>query len=221
MNNIKEYDFIEIGKKISSERAGMSLSQEELGKRLNYTRQTIASWEKARSYPTLNDLFKLCKIFNCELSYLLCEADCKTKDIQGIHDYTGLTEAAIKKLSSLEVIGVPDYIVKEILSQIIVSSHFEDLIASYFIQINHADNLMIKRKHFENHMPEFENDVDVLQYGKYDIAEVCTNVLYDIRPINEIVLDARKAIGEYYAEMKQAHDKQNGSVMHDQSREER
>ena len=43
----------------------------------------------------------LCKIFRCELGYLLCEFDDKTKQITDIQLVTGLSDTAIRRLFNL------------------------------------------------------------------------------------------------------------------------
>lgn len=98
------YDFKKIGERIKSERekAGYSLTKfEEL---VNVSRQTISKWEKAEgsSSPTLDDFLRMCNIFNCELGYLLCEYDCKTRAATDIHKETGLSEKAINTLRGRE-----------------------------------------------------------------------------------------------------------------------
>lgn len=50
--------------------------------------------------PKLDIVDNLCKILKCNVDYLLGNIDCKTHDIQFIHDYTGLSEDTISKLSN-------------------------------------------------------------------------------------------------------------------------
>ena len=95
-----KYDLKEIGARIRAEREKKGLSLEELGHRVDVSRQTLSKWERGAesSSPTLPDYLRLCIEFGCDLQYLLCENECSTKDIQGVADYTGLSEKAITSL---------------------------------------------------------------------------------------------------------------------------
>lgn len=98
-----KYDLKEIGARIRAEREKKGLSLEELGNRVDVSRQTLSKWERGAesSSPTLPDYLRLCIEFGCDLQYLLCENECSTKDIQGIADYTGLPESTILSLAEL------------------------------------------------------------------------------------------------------------------------
>lgn len=98
------YNWTAIGKRIMHERKQLGLTQEDLIKEIGLSaesRQLIGRWEKGKSYPTIDDLKKLCNVFNCELGYLLCEYDCKTRETADIHSITGLSEKAIDALSKM------------------------------------------------------------------------------------------------------------------------
>ena len=62
-----------IGLIIKEERKKLDLTQEELAEKLGKLRQTIGSWERGDSYPTLEDLCKLSEIFQCDIKHLLGE----------------------------------------------------------------------------------------------------------------------------------------------------
>lgn len=101
MNNIN-YNWGAIGKRIKKARKELSLSQEDLSGIIFVSRQLLSKWERALSCPTLDDLLKLCNVFNCELGYLLCEFDNKTREETDIHKVTGLSEKAIRRLKFLK-----------------------------------------------------------------------------------------------------------------------
>ena len=42
---------MEIGQKLKDKRASLGLSQEDLAEKIGVTRQTIANWEKGKTYP--------------------------------------------------------------------------------------------------------------------------------------------------------------------------
>ena len=47
------------------------MSQEQLAEKVNVTRQSISKWENGESYPEMNNILELCKIFNCKLNDLV------------------------------------------------------------------------------------------------------------------------------------------------------
>jgi transcriptional regulator with XRE-family HTH domain len=63
-----------------------------LAENLGVHRNTIALWEKGTNMPTLEELLKICNIFNCELGYLLGEMNGKTRKATDIQAETGLSE---------------------------------------------------------------------------------------------------------------------------------
>lgn len=47
-----------------------NLSQEELANMLDVTRQSVSKWESGITYPEMDKLLSLCKIFKCSLEEL-------------------------------------------------------------------------------------------------------------------------------------------------------
>lgn len=103
MSDILRYDHQAISNRLRELRKTHKLSQEDIAQRLYVHRTTVIKWENHEKdeLPSLADMLKLCNIFDCDLSYLLCEQECTTKDIQGIAKYTGLSEGAIAELHRL------------------------------------------------------------------------------------------------------------------------
>ena len=97
---INKYNFQKIGNRIKQERNKAKKSQDELGDYIGVTRQKVAKWEHGKDLPQLSDLLRLCNLFDCEIGYLLCEYDCKTKVATDIQTVTGLSETAINRISS-------------------------------------------------------------------------------------------------------------------------
>lgn len=96
MNNM--YDYKRIGERIKKERNDSGKSQEALGELLGVTRQTIAKWEHGKEMPHFEDCLNLCNLFGCDLGYLTCEYDCKTRATTDIQAEIGLSEPAINNL---------------------------------------------------------------------------------------------------------------------------
>lgn len=62
-----------LGEKIKLNRTRLKLKQEDLGKRLHVSRQTISNWEVGRSYPDIESLIALSDMFDLSLDKLLKE----------------------------------------------------------------------------------------------------------------------------------------------------
>lgn len=62
------------------------------------SRQTVGSWEQGKYIPKLDTLLKMCELFDCEIGFLLCEYDCKTREETDISAATGLSEKSIRRL---------------------------------------------------------------------------------------------------------------------------
>lgn len=60
-----------IGKMIKRERSRLGLTQAELGKKINVSKQTISNWENGNRIPDTFSLEKLSKIFGVTVDYLL------------------------------------------------------------------------------------------------------------------------------------------------------
>ena len=92
-------DSLKQGLKRARKRYG--LSQKELAKNLNLHTRTIQNWEQGIATPSLDMLLQLSDYYGCSLDYLTGRIECKTHDLQFIHDQTGLSETAIKKLQRI------------------------------------------------------------------------------------------------------------------------
>ena len=62
-----------IGVKIKMIREAFDLTQEQLGKELHLTRQTISSWENGKSYPGITDILSISNKYNVSLDELMKE----------------------------------------------------------------------------------------------------------------------------------------------------
>jgi len=97
-----EYSPELIGERIKKERKRMNWSQQELLVKLHRDKsyRTAMKWEKGDVLPTLDDMFAMCRLFNCELGYLLGEFPEHTRAATDICDITGLTAAAVDHLEN-------------------------------------------------------------------------------------------------------------------------
>ena len=89
-----------IGDRIRKERKALNLTQDEFKERIHISaRQTIARWENGKALPTLEDFIIMCELFRCDIGYLLCEHDEKTRTATDIRKETGLSETAINRIA--------------------------------------------------------------------------------------------------------------------------
>ena len=102
------YNYKEIGKRIKSERKLLGKSQEELSGDLKVKRSTVGSWENGKTLPSLQTMINMCKMFNCEMGYLLCEEgyEEKTRKITDICRETGLSAEAVNLLMEYKKNGI-------------------------------------------------------------------------------------------------------------------
>ena len=108
----------EFSKRLKKERKKLKISQDKLAKRAGLSSHAVISrWEAvadknrnveftskgavAREFPDVNDMLKLCKVFGCDIAYLLGEQELPTKAATDIKSVIGLTEKAIEKLSDM------------------------------------------------------------------------------------------------------------------------
>ena len=102
--NENDYNWERIGQRIKEERKDANLTQQELMAKIGRSGESyreLGKWENGKAKPQLSDILELCKVFDCEIGYLLCEYSCKSKIATDIQDVTGLSEEAIKKLKML------------------------------------------------------------------------------------------------------------------------
>lgn len=75
------------------------MTQKQLADSLGVTVESVRKWEQGNVRPPIDRMYDMCELYQCDMNYLTGVNDCTTQDIQGIHDYTGLSEQAIKEIS--------------------------------------------------------------------------------------------------------------------------
>lgn len=101
-----KYNLRKIGRRIANERKNYChMSQDELLGKLSDTyyismsRNTLSAIESGKyQHYDVDFLFALCELFNCEIGYLLCEYDYKTREKTDIQKATGLSTTAVDYL---------------------------------------------------------------------------------------------------------------------------
>lgn len=81
------------------------LSQEELGYKLNVTRQTVSKWELGQTTPEMDKLVEMSKIFNISVDELINESEATTNQKPVIEDQPIGKEGTKEKNIKIIIIG--------------------------------------------------------------------------------------------------------------------
>lgn len=84
-------------------RKNKKMSQEDLAEKVNVSRQSVSKWETGESYPEMNNILELCKIFNCKINDLVHEdmSDISSLDEEIIMKVVKLNEKKQKHVKAL------------------------------------------------------------------------------------------------------------------------
>ena len=172
-----DYNKETIGNIIRTERTKLGLSQADLGKKVNSSGKQISNYEKGITAPPIDMMFNLCKVFKCELGYLLGEEDYsdKSKLMTMIVNETGLSNDSIKELKDLKDWGndysrVANALIssKSFLSFIFDLEALDRAVKQYNSPIDkfykdYDKELIDKAMEFEYSRDDFEHDPSVPQ----------------------------------------------------------
>lgn len=86
------------GKRLCVLRSESGLSQEDFGKKIGLSRNSIYNYENEKRTPCLEDLVKIAEYFQVSYDYLLCKSDNKRRENTDIGERLGLSDKAIEKL---------------------------------------------------------------------------------------------------------------------------
>lgn len=96
------YSFLEISKRIRQERKKLGLSQDELCEKIHISRNTLSDYEVGKnlkiSNMSLETLLELCRVFKCDVGYLLGEYKERRHTAADICAVTGLSETSVEVL---------------------------------------------------------------------------------------------------------------------------
>lgn len=94
------YNYLKIGERIRKERKALKQTQTVFAENFNVTRRTVSNWENGEYPPNFQQMIDMCKVFDCEMGYLLCEDgyENKTRATTDICEKTGFSEKAVYML---------------------------------------------------------------------------------------------------------------------------
>lgn len=110
--------FVSFNEKLQSLRKANKLSQEQLADMLDVTRQSVSKWESGTTYPEMDKLITMCKIFSCSLDDLtndeISEINVEKKDnanlmsslIKSIRDIIQKSVSMFSSMSGKQIVGV-------------------------------------------------------------------------------------------------------------------
>lgn len=88
-----------IGARLKEARTAKGYSLEQVAEACQIQQyQTVSSWEHENTVPSLEKLLLLCKLYDCDIGYIIGEYDCKTRINTDIQAETGLSETVINQL---------------------------------------------------------------------------------------------------------------------------
>lgn len=93
-----------LGKMIKERRKKKKMTQEELAEKVGVSAKQISSYENGHQYPPMDMLFKLCKVLDCDLGYLLGQEDYKDETLLKtcIINTTGLTSESLNTIIAIK-----------------------------------------------------------------------------------------------------------------------
>ncbi|MEO1768556.1 helix-turn-helix domain-containing protein [Candidatus Enterococcus ferrettii] len=107
---------IELGKSIKEERQKKHLTQQELADYLNISRQTISKWELDKSYPDLELLVQMSRLFEVSVDHLLGIENATEKQKRSVLDFIfqtnpeGIYEPSAKERNRMKTICFVVYV---------------------------------------------------------------------------------------------------------------
>lgn len=105
------YNATKIMDRIYDEIKKSPYTQSEFCEHIHYSRVSLNNCRKKGTIPPLNDLCNMSELLNCDVGYLLCEYDCRTRENADVQEITHLNDTTITNLNHLRSFGhIVDYI---------------------------------------------------------------------------------------------------------------
>lgn len=144
--------------------------------------KTVMNWEQGLVTPPLETICRIADLLHCDIDFLTGRIECSTHDVQFIHDRTGLSESAIKKLNTLK--DTQPY-AAGILSQIIDHRLFSVMIRSFKRLITPIQPIQFINAvvdHLANDAPYTDSPDDLKARDQFEVYRTLSNIADDLRP---------------------------------------
>lgn len=132
------YNFVEIGQRIRQERKKARISQESLCAEIGISRNTLSDYESGKNFNitnmSLETLLNLCRVFKCDVGYLLGEYKERRHTAAEICSAMEISEGAANKLLALYGQN-PDYEFSSEEKEIVFPESATPI--SYILESNH------------------------------------------------------------------------------------
>lgn len=122
-------------------RKNKKLTQEDLAKLMKVNLKTVRNWEQGIVNPDFETVMKLSELLECDLDYLTGRIDETTHDIHSVHEFTGLSEKAIRKMSPPGLHPNASSPTVMALNHFIEADGFQDFILAYQTFLAATDRL--------------------------------------------------------------------------------
>ena len=165
-------------KKIRKEK---KLSQEQLAEKVNVSRQSVSKWENGESYPEMNNILELCKIFNCNINDLIHTdmSDISSLDeeiIMNVVKFNNQKQNQVKSLSNIiSLVGKIGSIVLKVAIPFVIIAM---LLTPYIVEntIIEEDKISFKTE-----------NIKLLDTDKIEVFNLAIIDINDSIPIKEII----------------------------------
>ena len=147
------------GENLYQLRKSVKMSQEKLAEKVGVSRQSVSKWENSESYPEMENIMKLCKIFHCKINDLVHDG---IQDLDSLDEDIKMTKVKFEKEKQrrlkiiskiifilariakiLTRVGAVGLFVAMIFGVIFINSYTANSFVLGFIKLNPSDLLKI------------------------------------------------------------------------------
>jgi len=172
---------MKFGDNLRQIRKNKNMSQEQLAEKVNVTRQSVSKWENGESYPEMNNILELCKIFNCKLNDLVHTdmtdiSSLDTEIVMNVVKFNEKKQKEVKALSNIiSLIGKIGAIILKVAIPFII---FAMLLVPYVVNNVEIKNNEIAFK-TDNIKIIDENKIEIhdIIVGEFDIEDESYDVI--------------------------------------------
>lgn len=157
---------MKFGENLFNLRKSVKMSQEKLAEEVGVSRQSVSKWENGESYPEMDNMLKLCRIFHCQINELVHE---DMQDIDSLDEDIKMSVVKLEKgkQKKLKVLSKIIYIFARI-GKICTRIAFGCIIAATIICVVMLSKTNVKSDKYI----EFDSNTGVARYEETDDGKV-------------------------------------------------